>query len=394
MNIGIIIDNEFNFDIRVRKEVGILKKHGHKFYVLCYAFDDKVYPEVEGINITRIKLKKRIKDILFFLLNRLSIYENIWAREIQKFIITNSIDILHVHDLYMSKSAHTGAKRTNKNIPIILDLHENYPAAVQSYNWTKGTIRRFLSLPSAWQKKEAEYLGYSSKLIVLSEYYKQELLDKYDFLHEENILSFSNVVDLKRFEGFKIDESIVSSDKITLLYFGVVAERRGVFDLINAVHSAIKYGLDIDLLIIGPVDKSDRNDFLKAINNVDLKENINYIPWIDITELVTYIHICDICIAPFKVNPQHESGVANKIFQYMFGARPIIASDCRPQKALIESFNCGLIYSTQEEFVGCIKQLANDSTLRKQLGENGHYQLYKNYDNNNYENLLIDFYKR
>jgi hypothetical protein len=40
-NIGIIVDNEFNQDIRVRKEVEILKENGLNVFVLCFAFNKK-----------------------------------------------------------------------------------------------------------------------------------------------------------------------------------------------------------------------------------------------------------------------------------------------------------------------------------------------------------------
>ena len=393
MNIGVVVDNEFNNDTRVRNEVSILQKRGYKIHVLCFSFNGEEYDNIEGVNISRIAIRKRIKNLLFFFLNRFSGYERMWKKKIAEFITKNSIDILHVHDLYMSKPARLGVIRTKRNIPVILDLHENYPAAIQSYNWTRGAIRGFLSNPKAWIIKEAVYLDYASKLIVLSDFFKNDLLGKYDFLEEQNILSFPNVVDIRRFEKFEIDDSIKRSSRVTLLYFGVVAERRGIFDLLDAFHTILQKEENIELLIIGPTDKLDKEKFSKGINNPYSEKNIKYIPWIDITELLTYINLSDICVAPFLKNPQHESGVANKIFQYMYGAKPIIASNCRPHKELIESFDCGRIYSSQDEFVKCIEELIHDSELRDRLGKNGYRELYNRFDNENFENLLVNLYK-
>lgn len=393
MNIGVVVDNEFNNDIRVRNEVSILQKHGYDIHVLCFSFDSKEYDDIEGVSISRIEISQSVKNLLFFFFNRFFGYERMWKKNIADFITRNSIDILHVHDLYMSKAARLGVELTKQDIPIILDLHENYPAAIQSYNWTKGTIRGFLSSPKAWIKKEAEYLSYASKLVLLSDFFKKDLLGKYNFLDDKNILSFPNVVDIRRFEKFEIDESIKRSSRITLLYFGVVAERRGIFDLLDAFNTVLLKEINIELLIIGPVDKSDRKKFTQAINTLESIKHIKYIPWIGIEDLLTYINLSDICIAPFIKNPQHESGVANKIFQYMYGGKPIIASDCRPQKELIEAFDCGMIYSSQNEFIKCIEQLAQDSELRQSLGDNGYRELYNKFDNDTFENLLVDFYK-
>ena len=44
MKIGIVVDNELNSDIRVLREIGILKEEGYEIYALCFGFL-KVYPE-------------------------------------------------------------------------------------------------------------------------------------------------------------------------------------------------------------------------------------------------------------------------------------------------------------------------------------------------------------
>lgn len=352
----------------------------------------KTYPPIDGVNIRRVRIKKKIKDILFFLFNSLPLYELIWEKEIRKFIKRDAIQILHVHDLYMAKSAGKAIQSLKSKIPLILDLHENFPYAIQSYNWTKGKLRGFISRPKAWIKKEGKYLRYASKIIVLSELFKNDLLERYKFLNANNIVVFPNVIDLRRFEEYKVDESVVRSDKVTLMYFGAVAERRGIFDAIDVIEKCLNEKLNIDFLIIGPVDKADKESFFSQINKEELRDSITYIPWIDVSELNTYMHISDIFLSPLKKNKQHESGVANKIYQYMYGGKPIIVSDCKPQKKLVESFNCGLSYSTQEEFFECIKKLVENKELRETLGANGFKKLYENYDNKSYDNILIGLY--
>ena len=76
-------------------------------------------------------------------------------------------------------------------------------------------------------------------------------------------------------------------------------------------------------------------------------------------------------MAPFEVNPQHDSGVANKLYQYMFGKIPILATACKAQKELIESCNCGLIYNDKNDFKEKLSSLLNDTDLRKKMGKNG-----------------------
>jgi len=147
MKIGIVVDNELNNDIRVLREIGILKEQGFEIFVLCFGFFKTYTEPVSKINITRINISRKLKDILFFLLNTIPVYEWLWSSKIKKFIIYNHLESLHVHDLYMARAAYNGIKKTSLKVPMILDLHENYPYTVTTYNWTKGFFRRLISRP-------------------------------------------------------------------------------------------------------------------------------------------------------------------------------------------------------------------------------------------------------
>lgn len=392
LNIGIVVDNEFNNDIRVRKEVNVLSKQKYNIFVLCFGFDNKEYEDIEGISINRIYIKRKYKDIFFAIQNRIPIYNKIWVYNIKKFIIKYNINVIHTHDLYMSKPVHQGIKASKRKIPLILDLHENFPSAINSYNWTKGTLRNYIINAKAWYKKERHYLKYPDKIIVLSNNYKNNLIQKYSFFKPENIIVYPNVIDFERFKKFPIKQLNLKIETLTIFYFGGVAERRGIFDAINVLKSVLEKGYNITLLIIGPVDKADKKRFFKEINKKEVKNNIKYISWIDVSELPSYLNISDICIAPFHKNPQHESGIANKLFQYMYGGKPIIASDCAPQKELIESNNCGIIFSNLDEFRDAIISLINNEELRKDMGKRAKMALINNFDPNFIDKSLIYLY--
>ena len=64
----------------------------------------------------------------------------------------------------------------------------------------------------------------------------------------------------------------------------------------------------------------------------------------------------------------------------MFGKKPLIVSNCQPQRELIQSFNSGLVFKNQKELKECILYLSNNPKKRIELGENGYKALYKNFD--------------
>jgi glycosyltransferase involved in cell wall biosynthesis len=295
----------------------------------------------------------------------------------------------------MSRASYWGIQKVNKKIPVILDLHENFPFSVTTYNWTKGFLRNLISRPSIWQKKEKEYLGYADRIIVLSTDFRDLLISRYPELHEEIFTIIPNFPDLSRSEK---TEAVSAKNPFinnypVIFYYGVIAERRGVFDALKVFTNLVNENYSANFLLIGPVDKKDKSYFLDLINEEKLVNRIHYIPWINSSELFSYLRICDICLAPFHKNPQHESGVANKIFDYMLGQKPVIASNCKPQQELIEKHNCGLIFSNMTEFRDALIKLLNDNELRSGLGKNGYKAVLKHYNTDMMKENLLLLYK-
>ena len=395
MKIGIVVDNELNSDIRVLREIGILKEQGFEIFVLCFGFIKMYREPPTGIHVTRINIPKKFKDILFFLLNTIPVYEWLWTTKIKKFIIHNRLEFLHVHDLYMARAAYNGIKRADINIPMVLDLHENYPYTITTYNWTKGVLRRLISRPDKWKKKELEYLSYADRIIVLSKDFRDILSEQYPQLAAEKFVVLPNVPDLSQPE-YKNKRVVMNPFKQgfpIILYYGVIAERRGIFDALRVFINLVKEDFHVNFLLIGPVDKKDKQLFSELTGSDLLANRVHYIPWIELKEFPGYLEICDICIAPFHKNPQHESGVANKIYDYMLGGKPIIASNCKPQQNLIEKHDCGLIFENITEFHDAIIKLLNDKLLREEMGENGRNAVVREYNTEIVKENLILLYK-
>jgi glycosyltransferase involved in cell wall biosynthesis len=294
----------------------------------------------------------------------------------------------------MSKCSYTGIRRSGKKVSLVLDLHENFSYQVTSYNWTKGFLRNLISKPQKWKKKEGQYLGFADRIIVLSDEFRDQLTTEYPSLKPENFCSLPNVPDVGQMESFKPEPGKLPFIKKSplLFYFGIVAERRGIFSALTAFSELAGEGAEIDFLIVGPVDKADLPRFNKLTGSKELKGRVIYIPWIDLAELPSYLEICDICIAPFLKNPQHESGVANKIFDYMLGKKPLIVSDCLPQQRLVEKYSCGLVYRNKAELKEAILTLAGNPVLASEMGKRGYEAIAGEFNTEKIKDKLLSFY--
>lgn len=393
MNIGVVVDNEFYNDIRVNNECKIIAE-SHTVKVLCFDFGNELNYNSE-YNITKIKIKRKYKDIMFSLMNTIDLYSSFWAKYIRKFVIKNNIEILHVHDLYMSKAAHIALK--GLSVKFILDLHENYPIAVEGYKWMNKFPNKLIIKPNSWKKKENKFLSFPDKIIVLSEWFKEKLITKYNFLNKSKIEIYPNIPNIKEMLSYDIQENILDkkNNDFIMFYFGGISKRRGIFIVFDSLKILIKKYPNIKFLLIGPIDKNEKEEFLNIINNSELKNNIIFYSWKDIKLLPSYIYISDVCLSPIEKNDQHESGIANKVYQYMLLERPSLVSNCKPQADLINNENAGLVHKwdSVNDFIKKIEELYNNPEMRKQMGANGKKAILEKYSTNKFGVNILKAYK-
>jgi glycosyltransferase involved in cell wall biosynthesis len=70
----------------------------------------------------------------------------------------------------------------------------------------------------------------------------------------------------------------------------------------------------------------------------------------------------------------------NKVYDYMAFRKPVLVSDCRPMKRLVETHRCGLVFRSQdaEDLVEKVLQL-RDPALRAELGASGRKAVEERY---------------
>ncbi len=395
MRIGMVLDKEFAPDVRVENEARLLVKNGYKVFLLCLSFDKKLpaQEEYKGFWIIRCHRKKSWYKIWNLTKGYpWSPYERFWRKATAKFVHDFQIEALHVHDLYMMGAGEYVKKRFK--IPIVVDLHENYLAALKAYKWTQPWLFHLVVNFNRWQNLEKRYLKSAQRIIVLSDYYREKLSTQYPGVVDK-IYVYPNVPDVTELLSYAIDSNVaVAKDRFILFYFGVIAERRGIYVCLEAVKLLIPKIPNILLLVAGRIDKQDRKPFQETIAKFGIDKHVQHIPWIDISLLPSYCRQVDVCLSPLIKNEQHESGVANKIFQYMLFAKPLVVSDCRPQQEIIYSTKCGLVFRSGDaaDLAAQIAILYNDHQLRKTMGENGRKAVLETYNTEKQGRQLVKLY--
>lgn len=379
----ILADRDFPPDIRVEKEIRSLKLVGHELTIICSKFGNR--GNVENWNTTPIIRFPRATGFTRKLSTArriLTFYDQSWASYIRNTIQSINPEILHVHDLPMLGTALRIGKRFN--LPVIADLHENYPAALEYYRnhekKPKSFIQDFYFSPKRWRVFEKNCVIQSDHVIVVV----QEARDRIIRLGipENKITTVENTVDIKYFESLELDQDLISNykDKFVISYIGGFGGwHRGLDTAIMALPTIINAIPNALLVLVG--DGIIKQNLENIVATLSLQNYVNFIPWQPFNKVPSYISLSHVCIIPHHSTPHTDSTSPHKLFQYMLMSKPIVVSDCKPLKRIINETKSGLVFSAGDHLDLAEKIIRlNDPSIRIRLGDAGRKAVLSRYN--------------
>ncbi len=395
-----VLDKVYPHDIRVEKESRALLNEGNEIYLLSAYDGEKLEEEnIKGVKVIRIKPVKgvfnRFKNWLYFTF--LFIYPS-WRKEVEKNIEKYNIEAVHVHDLKMVKTCLKPA--LDKNIPIIADLHENFPEALRVWRSTRPFIRRLsASLVSPiwrWKRLERGILQKVDKIITVIEEGKDHYVRDCK-IKENKVIVVMNTEDLEYFNKIEIDNKILEKYKgdFILTYIGGIAKHRGVESLIRAMPLILNKISKCRLLLIGFEDKHYLDKLVNLSKKLGVSDSIEFIEWINFKLVPTYISLSDICFVPHLPSEHTNTTIPHKLFQYMTFGKPVIVSDAVPLKRIIEECQCGITVNpyNYREIAEAVFKIYSDKKLAEDYGRNGRKTVEEKYNWSIEANKLISLYK-
>lgn len=371
---GLILYNDISLDTRVLNEINILKDH-YEISLLC-AGEGPQKPEViNNLDVEYFSVKSIKAKFEFISSTTIRRFHSTWSKKIKEFSARKNLDVIHAHDLYMLPASLSAGKELN--IPVIADLHENYKSAFRTYSWTKRFPHRLFVNYDYWDRIERKLLPQADGIIVLSETFRDKLIHEIPDLEKGKFAIYPNVPDIAFYEGQKMDKS-VNDEVFRLFYLGVIGYSRGLHVASEGIKLLIERGYKVELHIAGKIHKNDQNYFENEVRG----EHIVHIPWIDLEELGDYLSNMDLGISPIFKNPQHDSGVANKVFQYMLFGKPVLVSNSAAQKDLVESEKCGLVHQDKsaKDFADKVEWFINHGDESREMGLRGRKSIIDKYN--------------
>ena len=378
-------------DIRVEKEAGTLLANGHEVFLLLERKGgEQVEEVVYGIKLSRLVHMGKLREKLHRYTFSFTFKDPKWHRAIEQFAVANRVEVLHVHDLPLVGEAVSVGKELG--IPVVADLHENYPAGLQVWytsRFKKWTIYNF----NRWAKYEREVLKKVDKIVVVIEESKERIMGL--GIPEDRIYVVPNTASKERIDIEPVEEIIKSySGNFVISYIGGFAPHRGLDTVVKSV-GYLKDRIDnLKVILVGDRNRKYMDYLKKLTESMGCEHIVDFPGWQSFERIWSYIRVSDICLVPHARNPHTDTTIPHKLFQYMMLAKPVIVSDCPPLKRIIEDSGGGLWfrYDNPEELADRVFELYSDKERRKMIGKAGQQAFNERYNWDATSKPLVDLY--
>lgn len=381
--IMVLLDHAFPPDIRVENELSLLNELQISVFLLTLRnhknFDKmSIFPKLMIYRIEKFRSN-----------NAFIKYFSVVFREffmLIKLLVKKKSKLIHVHDLPYGIPTILLGKFFRKKI--IFDMHENYVDLIRPVLNEYG----FLGKITLFILKNLELFvcGLSDKIIVVTDDFKKYLIKM--GIPKQKISVISNFAPVEKLEKLKYSEKI-KHDKFIISYVGGFSEPRGLDILIRAFSIIAKKKANIVLYLVG--DGYVMPKLRNLVNQLELKDRVIFTGWVPFDKAMQYIQMSHIGVIPYKDTLETQVVIPHKLFQYMFYAKPIIASDLPPLKKIIANSDCGILFEPEN-----IKDLAEKLWFAitnydkiKILGSRGRKAILTKYNIQKIKNKLYEIYK-
>ncbi len=386
-----ILDKTFPPDPRVENEAVALINSGHQVFLFCLTYDKNEGDSV----INGIDVKRYVSNKLEYKLSALAytfpFYTRLMQSKISQFLTSNAIEAIHIHDIRIAAAVFKANRKFD--LPIVLDLHDNMPEIMKLYPHLQKFPGKQLISPLKWKQNEEEFIQKATKIITVSQEFVDEVVDRTQ-ISTAKIVLVPNTVRKSFYEDAIIDEKIIENYKndFVVLYLGDTGLRRGLQTVIAAIPLLKEKIPNIKLVIVG--ENTTDTVLRKQVQDLRIEQFVDFEGWQNVQLFPSYIVASTVCISPLNRNIQHDVAYANKLFQYMSFAKPVLVSNATAQKNLIERTNSGMVHKEQdsEDFADKILKLYSDSELRNNLGANGKQFIVEKFCWEKTSKKLIDLY--
>jgi glycosyltransferase involved in cell wall biosynthesis len=287
-------------------------------------------------------------------------------------------DVYHFHDPELLPYGIILKYTTNSKI--IYDSHECYPEDLLNKDWLPKFARIIIA-------KIYTYLeDFSSRKLDLVIAATPYIAKRFENV-AKNLVTINNY---PKIEEFNIPATTGESQRDGVCYVGAITIIRGIMpflDSLDFIDSNVK------IYIAGSFADNNTKKLVYSHKNWRKVEFHGQVSRIEIHEIFAKSFAG---IVNFQKAPNHEYSQPNKLFEYMEAGIPVIGSNFKLWKEIIETTNCGLTVQPDSplDIGNAINKLHNDKDLSKKMGAAGVNAIRDRFSWEHEKEILINAYKK
>ena len=303
----------------------------------------KIYRDFGLFNSCDIRYLETVVDGSF--IKKLRQFLMIWCKYLC-FIFRPRIDFVHIH----LASRNSTWRKMCFILPAILVgkpyiLHLHGAEYQVFFNSECGPLRRFLV---------RRMFACAATVIVLSTQWKEFIAS---ISNNNNVLIIPNSVPIRS------QEKQVHPDQFNLVFLGRLGQRKGIYDLLEAMKIIVVQHPEVKLFCGGDGEVEEVQRFVK---DNGLEENYLYLGWVDSTEKDELFSKCDIFVLP-----SYNEGLPMGILEAMSYGIPVISTRVGGIPDAILDGDEGFLVTPGDvmALAKCILLLVEDPTFKKHMSD-------------------------
>lgn len=347
--------------MRIEKICSALVEFGYEVYIICLWGNEKEQSEeINGINIIRIGFQSNLRKFTPIPFNPF------WKKSLTKLINEHKPNLIINREIILADISGRIAKKYN--IPIVMDMAENYPSVMKlwkkySDTFLKKLVYHHIDLPT-WLEKDS--LKYMNGVITVCDENSKRLENEYGYKGKQVTIYNSPSKEFFDFKRFELKRKYT-----TIAYHGYINTERNLDNVLDVGKEFNE--LKFEIWGSGVLLKELKQKYSKY-------SNIEFFGEYNLTDLKSIIKSTDIGILPYILSPHIHNTISNKMFDYMACGIPVLTSKSNAMMNLISKTGCGY-YHNFEDNEEIFKVFSNlDKYDWESKGRNGYNSFIKEFN--------------
>lgn len=264
--------------------------------------------------------------------------------------------IVHFHDPELMLVASILSMR---GVRVFFDVHENVPEDIKDKYWIPRVLRTLVS--SLYVFVERLCVPFFCKIFAAT----PDIMSRYP---SDKVVLLQNYPSLSEFSSL---ESVRSREgKGYIVYLGAITKIRGVDNVVRALELVNDEKVRTELRLAGFFQEEghlERLSLEKGWRHVDF---IGAVKRQDVPNLLAGASCGLVTFLPAN---NHINAQPNKLFEYMAAGIPLVASDFKLWREILDRYDCGLLVDPESpaSIADAVLEILSDPQRSFKMGANG-----------------------